>query len=164
MFMSGLFSSQPNHPLQVDRMGLKNLSEKKLSHAFQVSDKNPLSGFKGRYQILKDLGKTLEMQNTDRLGDLFDPLLSTTQDLHATEILNTLNTLFSPRDLLVICTDETENRSFFDGIAEAFPHHLFLLASRYTCFLLRVPILGWVDPLCRFCCFSTHPIPPNTRY
>lgn len=42
------------------------------------------------------------------------------------EILESARALIEPESLLVIATDESENRDFFSGILQAFPHHVFL--------------------------------------
>ncbi len=78
-FVSGIFSSNPRNPLQVDSEGLKNLSYSALSDAFQVSDQNPLVGVEGRWQLLRKLGEALAQQASGRFspaparpGHIFD--------------------------------------------------------------------------------------------
>jgi antitoxin (DNA-binding transcriptional repressor) of toxin-antitoxin stability system len=79
-FCSGLFSSDPAHPLRVDAAGLQRLSSMQLAQAFQVTHSNPLVGLEGRVNLLRRLGKALEEQpvvfgNPSRVGNLYDFLL-----------------------------------------------------------------------------------------
>jgi len=60
MFESGLFSSDPNQPYQVDAAGLEGISPEKIAQAMQVSDKNPMVGIEGRSLLLFNLGKALK--------------------------------------------------------------------------------------------------------
>jgi hypothetical protein len=55
-FCQGIFSSDPQLPLQADAIGLQNLTEEALSQAFQVSQDNPLVGVQGRLALLQRLG------------------------------------------------------------------------------------------------------------
>ncbi|MGS5085738.1 URC4/urg3 family protein [Hydrogenophaga sp. A37] len=78
-FISGLFSSDPAQPLQVDAAGLGALTAAQLGVAFQVSDDNPLVGLEGRAALLRRLGAVLSAQPsafgaTGRPGGLFDTL------------------------------------------------------------------------------------------
>ena len=59
-FCQGLFSSDPQKPLQADAIGLQTLTAAALSRAFQVSSQNPLVGIEGRLQLLQGLGKVLQ--------------------------------------------------------------------------------------------------------
>ncbi|MDH6168982.1 hypothetical protein M2282_004146 [Variovorax boronicumulans] len=79
-FTSGLFSSNPDHPLQVDAAGLKGLVTDRLGDAFQVSDVNPLVGLSGRATLLRRLGEAMTEQpeyfgDDGRPGGLFDALI-----------------------------------------------------------------------------------------
>jgi hypothetical protein len=79
-FMGGLFSSDPDHPLQVDAMGLRGLIADRLAAAFQVGPANPLVGLEGRVLLLRRLGETLAAQPEvfgpqGRPGGLFDLLV-----------------------------------------------------------------------------------------
>lgn len=58
-FYQGLFSSNPEHPYQVDSLALQNLTQPALEIAFQVTPKNPLVGISGRLQLLQKLGQVL---------------------------------------------------------------------------------------------------------
>lgn len=97
-FTSGLFSSQTNHPWQVDGHGLTQLTADRLAQAFQVNDDNPLLGLEGRVALLQKLGHTLHQQpqffGTDlpRPGNLIDYWLQTAShsQLSATTILKTI--------------------------------------------------------------------------
>lgn len=80
-FMGGLFSSDPEHPLQVDAAGLRGLVGDRLAAAFQASSVNPLVGLEGRVVLLRRLGETLAAQPEvfgpqGRPGGLFDMLVS----------------------------------------------------------------------------------------
>ena len=61
-FTSGLFSSDKDHPLQVDSLGLRALVTDHLANAFQVRDNNPLVGLEGRAILLRRLGEILAEQ------------------------------------------------------------------------------------------------------
>ncbi|SFP41981.1 URC4/urg3 family protein [Variovorax sp. 770b2] len=79
-FTSGLFSSDPDHPLQADAAGLKGLVTDRLGDAFQVSDVNPLVGLSGRATLLRRLGEAMGEQpeyfgDDGRPGGLFDALV-----------------------------------------------------------------------------------------
>ncbi|HTL34201.1 MAG TPA: URC4/urg3 family protein [Kofleriaceae bacterium] len=58
-FESGLFSSDPAHPLRVDAAGLRALEPERLATAFQVSDANPLVGVDGRIGLVRALGDAM---------------------------------------------------------------------------------------------------------
>ncbi|QNK67731.1 URC4/urg3 family protein [Variovorax sp. PAMC26660] len=79
-FMSGMFSSDPNHPYQVDADGLRGLVADRLGDAFQVSEVNPLVGLAGRATLLRRLGEAMNEQpeifgDDGRPGRLFDALV-----------------------------------------------------------------------------------------
>ena len=79
-FTSGLFSSNPDRPLQADAAGLRALVTDRLGDAFQVSEVNPLVGLAGRATLLRRLGTALGEQPAvfgadGRPGGLFDALV-----------------------------------------------------------------------------------------
>lgn len=82
-FTSGLFSSDPDHPLRADAAGLRALITDRLAQAFQVSAVNPLVGLAGRATLLRRLGEALHEQpeifaqdgGQPRPGSLFDALV-----------------------------------------------------------------------------------------
>jgi len=80
MFENGVFSSQPQAPLQADAQALRNLSEQVLEHGFQSTPENRLLGAAGRCEILRRLGETLQNAFPEvpsanpRIGHLFDVL------------------------------------------------------------------------------------------
>ncbi|CAA2104765.1 URC4/urg3 family protein [Variovorax paradoxus] len=79
-FMGGLFSSDPDHPYQVDAAGLRGLVTDRLGDAFQVSEVNPLVGLAGRATLLRRLGEAMSEQpetfgDDGRPGKLFDALV-----------------------------------------------------------------------------------------
>ncbi|MEK6553698.1 MAG: DUF1688 family protein [Bdellovibrionota bacterium] len=60
MFTAGAFSSDKTRPLQADSRALTHITEEKIKESFQVSVSNPLSGTKGRAELLHKLGKVVE--------------------------------------------------------------------------------------------------------
>jgi len=79
-FTSGLFSSDPDHPLRADAAGLRALVTDRLGDAFQVSEVNPLVGLTGRATLLRRLGEAMHEQpevfgEHGRPGGLFDALV-----------------------------------------------------------------------------------------
>jgi hypothetical protein len=80
-FTSGLFSSDRNHPCQVDAAGLRGLSTDHLAGAFQVRGNNPLVGLESRAILLRRFGEAMAEQpeafNEDgRPSGLFDLILT----------------------------------------------------------------------------------------
>ncbi len=81
-FTAGLFSSDPDHPLQADAAGLRGLVADRLAQAFQVRADNPLVGLDGRVTLLRRLGEVLAEQpqvfgtEVQRPGGLFDMLIA----------------------------------------------------------------------------------------
>ncbi|MEQ9552041.1 MAG: URC4/urg3 family protein [Coleofasciculus sp. G3-WIS-01] len=82
MFCQGMFSSNPESPLQADAQGLQNLTVEQLTHGFQVSSTNPLLGLEGRVKLLQRLGESLQTHpklfgdQNPRPGNLVKYLLS----------------------------------------------------------------------------------------
>lgn len=82
MFCQGMFSSNPEYPLQADTKGLQNLTVEQLAQGFQVSSANPLLGLEGRVKLLQRLGESLQNHpelfgdQNPRLGNLVKYLLS----------------------------------------------------------------------------------------
>jgi len=78
-FVSGLFSSDPTRPLQVDAAGLRRLDAGALARALQVDASNPLVGLDGRVALLRRLGDALAaapaVYGAGRPGGLFDHAL-----------------------------------------------------------------------------------------
>lgn len=81
-FMAGLFSSDPQQPLQADAAGLRGLVGDRLAAAFQASEANPLVGLAGRTTLLRRLGEVMGEQpevfgvEVQRPGGLFDALVT----------------------------------------------------------------------------------------
>lgn len=81
MFCQGLFSSNPNCPLQADAKGLQRLTLHRLAKGFQISPTNRLLGLEGRQSLLKRLGQSLQNlphlfgETNPRPGNLVDYLL-----------------------------------------------------------------------------------------
>ncbi|HEU5274350.1 MAG TPA: DUF1688 family protein [Xanthobacteraceae bacterium] len=59
MFRDGLFSSDPDRPLSVDRTALAGLAPAALATGFQASERNPLVGLSQRVALLGRLGEAL---------------------------------------------------------------------------------------------------------
>lgn len=79
-FTTGLFSSDPDRPLQADAAGLRALVTDRLGDAFQVSSVNPLVGLAGRATLLRRLGEAMSERpevfgDDGRPGGLFDALV-----------------------------------------------------------------------------------------
>jgi len=97
-FMSGMFSSDPQSPLQADAAGLKAVTAEQLAAAFQVNDGNPLVGLEGRAALLRRLGQALQDQpalfgRLGRPGHLFEVLvLPGKNTIEAHELLSILLT------------------------------------------------------------------------
>lgn len=73
MFMAGKFSHLKS--LQATAVGLKDFKSTDLEEGFQVTDKNPLIGVKGRTTLLNNLGSVLENKTffkDGRPGNLVD--------------------------------------------------------------------------------------------
>ena len=100
-FMSGLFSSVANKPLQADAHGLQTVTADKLARAFQVTTANPLIGLEGRAALLRRLGEALQIQpelfgQPGRPGHLFDLLSKDGKAVQAHDVLSVLLTALSP--------------------------------------------------------------------
>ncbi|VTU19943.1 hypothetical protein SRS16CHR_02542 [Variovorax sp. SRS16] len=101
-FTNGLFSSDPDQPLQADAAGLRALVTDRLGDAFQASTANPLVGLAGRATLLRRLGEAMHEQpetfgDDGRPGGLFDALVGPygpaappTAEISAHEILSLL--------------------------------------------------------------------------
>ena len=80
MFKTGMFSSDPNQPFQVDSGGLRKLTSEAMAQALQVTDDNPIDGLEGRTKLLTRLGDALLNQiifgQEARPGKLLDYLLA----------------------------------------------------------------------------------------
>lgn len=63
MFKTGLFSSDPTEPCQVDGSGLKKLTVDVLARGMQHSEQNPLAGLEGRTGLLSRLSGALNNQD-----------------------------------------------------------------------------------------------------
>jgi len=86
MFCHGVFSSNPEQPLQADAQGLQSLTAASLAQGFQVSDRNPLVGLAGRWELLQKLGQCLVTlpeffgNENPRPGNLVNYLLTQAED------------------------------------------------------------------------------------
>ncbi|WP_197383179.1 URC4/urg3 family protein [Mycolicibacterium mengxianglii] len=96
-FVGGLFSSDPDNPLQADAAGLGALDAERLAEAFQVCPTNDLVGLDGRVQLLRRLSTALTDRgeifgSPARPGGLFDALTATAgaTSVNAHDILSLL--------------------------------------------------------------------------
>jgi hypothetical protein len=128
-FCSGLFSSDPTQPLQVDAAGLQRLSSAQLAQAFQVTDSNPLVGLDGRVNLLRRLGHALAEQAEvfgsplARVGNLYTfialaqqiPAVNATKSVAAHDLLSLL---------LKTLSRIWPSGSVFDGkaVGDCWPH------------------------------------------
>ena len=80
MFKTGLFSSDPDQPFQVDSGALKRLTAERMAKGLQVSSDNPIDGLEGRTNLLIRLGDALLNQEIfgpeARPGNMLDYLLA----------------------------------------------------------------------------------------
>ncbi|KAF9894865.1 hypothetical protein FE257_004486 [Aspergillus nanangensis] len=79
MFKTGLFSSDPTEPCQVDGAGLKKITVEVLAKGMQHSENNQLAGIEGRAGLLMRLSEALNNQDffgvDARPGNMLDYLL-----------------------------------------------------------------------------------------
>ncbi|WP_293156169.1 MULTISPECIES: URC4/urg3 family protein [unclassified Microcoleus] len=104
MFCQGIFSSNPDFPLQADFRGLSQLKLETLAAGFQVSRDNPLVGLTGRLELLQHLGKAIcqhpllfgsENQRPGNLAQyLLDSVVSGVKTVDCAEILSAVLTGF----------------------------------------------------------------------
>lgn len=71
MFKTGLFSSNPAAPCQVDGAGLERLTVEHLAKGLQVSPANPIAGLEGRAGLLMRLAHAL--RNRELFGQARRP-------------------------------------------------------------------------------------------
>jgi len=67
MFVRGMFSSDPACKCRVNAMGLQQLTLEHFVQGFQISETNKMVGLKGRFDIIKRLGRVM-MDNVDCFG------------------------------------------------------------------------------------------------
>jgi len=67
MFVRGIFSSDPACKCRVNAMGIGQLTLEHFVQGFQISDSNRMVGLKGRYELIKRLGKVMT-QNIEIFG------------------------------------------------------------------------------------------------
>ncbi|KAJ5958750.1 uncharacterized protein N7479_005900 [Penicillium vulpinum] len=99
MFKSGLFSSDPTEPCQVDGAGLKKVTAEVLAKGMQHSDQNPLAGIEGRTGLLVRLSDALNNQDffgvDARPGNMLDYLLGHPSTLASSVPIVPITTLWS---------------------------------------------------------------------
>ena len=99
-FTAGVFSGNPDRPVQVDAAGLCALTVEGLAAALQVGPANPLVGLDGRVHLLRRLGDALADQPEvfgapGRPGGLFDSSSAPSGAVDAHDLLVTLLTSMS---------------------------------------------------------------------
>ncbi|GJD49578.1 hypothetical protein OPKNFCMD_2310 [Methylobacterium crusticola] len=85
MFVSGLFSAEPENPFRVDARALASLTEAELAAGFQAGPANPLVGLAGRLALLNRLGQVAAADPEGfgpeaRPGGLFDRIVAGARD------------------------------------------------------------------------------------
>ncbi|KUL84943.1 hypothetical protein ZTR_07865 [Talaromyces verruculosus] len=99
MFKTGLFSSDPTEPCQVDGAGLKKVTVAALAKGMQHSEQNPLAGLEGRAGLLQRLSEALNNQELfgvdARPGNMLDYLLSHPTTLASSVPIVSIPTLWS---------------------------------------------------------------------
>lgn len=94
-FCAGVFSSDPERPLQADARGLAALDPQRLAREFQLGPDNPLVGFEGRVGLLHRLGGALAARpdvfsENARPGGLFDTATAGSVEVTAHGLLSAL--------------------------------------------------------------------------
>ncbi len=126
LFMQGVFSSDKLNKLQVDALGLQNLTTDIFSTALQVNDKNMLTGLHGRFWLLKAIGECM-YNNQDyfcekgtsnyRLGNILHYWLEQVKD-------NKLSIKIVFRSLLDVFSDIWPDRHYIEkvNLGDVWPH------------------------------------------
>ncbi|KAK2756467.1 hypothetical protein FQN54_005360 [Arachnomyces sp. PD_36] len=99
MFKTGMFSSDPNEPCQVDSAGLRKVNVEMLAKGMQHSDQNPLAGLEGRAGLLVRLSEALRNDtffgDDGRPGNMLDYLLAHQSTLASSVPIVLLPTLWT---------------------------------------------------------------------
>ncbi|EEQ89168.1 hypothetical protein RJZ56_003409 [Blastomyces dermatitidis] len=99
MFKTGLFSSDPTEPCQVDGAGLKKITVDLIAKGMQHSEQNTLPGLEGRAGLLIRLSEALNNQEffgaNARPGNMLDYLLSHNTTLASSVPIISIPTLWS---------------------------------------------------------------------
>jgi hypothetical protein len=93
-FQSGSFSSTPKSPFRVDAIGVQSLGWDSFRQHFQIAYNNPLEGDKGRYDLLKTMGRMLQKKpeffgTQTRLGNIANHWIGK-KSIPATAVLRTI--------------------------------------------------------------------------
>ncbi|KJX93470.1 DUF1688-domain-containing protein [Zymoseptoria brevis] len=99
MFKTGLFSSDPEQPFQVDSKALNALTPEVMAKGLQVTEDNPIAGLEGRTNLLIRLGDALvtarEIFGPEaRPGSMLDYLLGHPTTQHSPDPIIPLPTLW----------------------------------------------------------------------
>lgn len=107
-FVGGLFSSDPECPMQVDAKGLRALVTDHLAAAFQVTESNQLTGLEDRVILLRRLGEVMQEEPEvfgedgrpsgifDLIASPFGAAVSPTASTGAHDILSQILVSMSP--------------------------------------------------------------------
>lgn len=81
LYLSGVFSNDPNQPLRVDYEPLLTFNRADLNNAFQITNTNVLEGIEGRVALLNRLGTVVNKGGNyfgkeGRLGNFYSYILS----------------------------------------------------------------------------------------
>ncbi|KAJ5908288.1 DUF1688-domain-containing protein [Penicillium taxi] len=99
MFKSGLFSSDPTEPCQVDGAALQRMTVDKLAKGMQHSEQNCLAGIEGRAGLLVRLADALNNQDLfgvdARPGNMLDYILGHPSTLASSVPIVPITTLWS---------------------------------------------------------------------
>ncbi|KAJ5134890.1 hypothetical protein N7448_000089 [Penicillium atrosanguineum] len=160
MFKSGLFSSDPTEPCQVDGAGLRKVTVEKLAKGMQHSDQNPLVGIEGRTGLLVRLAEALNHQDffgvDARPGNMLDYFLGHPSTLASSVPIVPITTVWS---VLMdgLSPIWPESRTQIDGVAigDAWPCSIlprsppsqpwetimpFHKLTQWLCFSIMVPM------------------------
>ncbi|WP_420870393.1 URC4/urg3 family protein [Legionella feeleii] len=115
LYLSGVFSSDPNQPWRVDYERLLTFAHSDLTKAFQLTNTNVLEGAEGRVALLNRLGMAISKQShyfgkERRLGNFYSYIssLQVNQTIRASQIFQAVLAAF---------TEVWPTRLQFEGVA-----------------------------------------------
>ena len=118
-FIGGMFSSDKDHPLRVDAVGLRALVTDHLASAFQVRANNPLVGLEGRAILLRRFGETMQEQpevfgqEVQRPSGIYAQILSPAPEVPYTAEVTAHDIL---SEILESCSGIWPAANFIEGI------------------------------------------------
>lgn len=102
LYLSGVFSNDPNQPWRVDYERLLTFTRSDLTQAFQITNTNVLEGVEGRVALLNRLGTVLNKQShyfgkEGRLGNFYSYIssLPINQSISASKIFQAVLAAFT---------------------------------------------------------------------